>query len=143
MRKIFLLMFAIVSIAVGDSITLYNDSVFELIAIVRGADGTLLAQQTFSPGEQSVWSTDQMSTSLDVPYDASSSYTPYTVIWKCSYQGVFSVCYNVASGAIVVATGCAGAGYCNPKPKNNNKNDQTSCNFCEGKLFLNQKIIGD
>jgi len=117
MKRLFLLFFIPITFIFADSVTLYNDSIFELIAIVRSASGKVLAQKTLAPGEQSIWSTDQITTQLDIEYDSSGSYTPFTVQWQCSYEGVFSVCYNVASGSIVVATKCPGPHYCKPKPK--------------------------
>ncbi len=132
MKKIFLLIFLPITFLFADSVVLYNDSSFELVAIVRAANGKVLAQKTLAPGEQSTWSTDQMTTQLDTEYDSSSSYTPFAVIWQCSYEGIFSVCYNVASGATVVATQCSGEHYCKPKPKSNgNEKNQTSCNDCK------------
>jgi hypothetical protein len=126
MKKFLIFFFLPLSLIFADSITLYNDSAYELIAIVKGANGVVLAQKTLAPGEQSVWTTDQMSTQLDVEYDYTSSYTPYTVIWQCSYENIFSVCYNVAAGAIVQATSCSGPHYCKPKPqkKQEDQNNQ-------------------
>jgi len=136
MKKLFILfLFPIISL-LADSITLFNDSAFELTAIVQSATGSILAQKTFHPGEQGVWDSDQISTQLDVEYNTSGSYTPYTVIWRCSYQGYYSVCSNVSPGAMVTAHSCPGSKYCQPKPKKNdkdqNQNGQTSCGSCKG-----------
>ena len=108
----------------ADAVKLFNDTPFELTALVQSANGKVVAQKNFAPNEQSVWSTDQVSTEWTSVYDASSSYTPYTVIWRCSYEGYYSVCSDVASGAMVTANSCPGAKYCKPKPKKD-KNDQT------------------
>jgi hypothetical protein len=130
MKKIFVIFFLNITFLFADSVTLYNDSIFELTAIVRGANGKVLAQQTLAPGEQSGWNTDQKNTELEAQYSTTSSYTPFTIVWQCSYEGIFSVGYNVASGATVVATECSGPHYCKPKPKESEKN-QTSCNSCK------------
>lgn len=142
MRKllIFLMLFTLYSYA--DAVKLFNDTPFELMALVQSADGTIVAQKNFAPEEQSVWSTDQQSTEWTSVYDASSSYTPYTIIWRCSYEGYYSVCQDVAAGAMVRASTCPGAKFCRPKPKKDKKDDsqngntkdnkKTSCRSCKG-----------
>lgn len=130
MKKLFLLLFFPLNFLFAESVTLYNDSAFELVAIVRAANGLVLAQQTLAPGEQSVWGTDQMPTSLDVPMDTIKSYTPFTVVWHCTYEGIFSACYGIASGAMVVATQCDGPHFCNDPKKSSEQKNQTACNGC-------------
>lgn len=120
MKKFFIVFFIFANMAFAESVTLYNDSPFELTAEVMAANGNFLARKTLFPNEQSAWSTDQVSTQLDVDYKSSGSYTPFTVIWKCSYEGIFSICYNISAGAMAVATqGTGGDHYCRPKPKKN------------------------
>lgn len=120
----------------ADAIKLFNDTPFELTAIIQSATGKVVAQKTFAPEEQSTWSTDQTSTEWTASYDASGSYTPYTVIWRCSYEGYYSVCTEVAAGAMVTANSCPGAKFCRPKPKQDQKNNQnqnnkkTACRAC-------------
>ncbi|NGX33107.1 MAG: hypothetical protein K1060chlam4_01168, partial [Candidatus Anoxychlamydiales bacterium] len=96
----------------ADGIKLFNDTPFELTAIVQSADGKVVAQKNFAPQEQSTWSTDQTTTDWTSSYDATGSYTPYTVIWRCSYEGYYSVCSEVAAGAMVTANSCPGSKYC-------------------------------
>ncbi len=106
------------------SLTLINDSSYELTAIVRGADGTFLGQLTIQPGEQKLWSQDLSSFELQVPNAPVVSITPYTVVWKCSHQGIYSMCTNVATGSIVTANSCPGNYFCSPndeETKNENK----------------------
>lgn len=134
MKKYFLLFLFFANFVFCDSITLYNDSAFELVAVVRAANGKVVAQKTLAPGEQSIWSPDQISTDLSIKYDYSSSYTPFTVVWHCSYEGIYSACYGLASGSMCVATQCSGPHYCNPKPKSeeDQKNQKpTACNNCK------------
>ncbi|HEU64736.1 MAG: hypothetical protein KR126chlam4_00298 [Candidatus Anoxychlamydiales bacterium] len=139
MRKILIFLLFPSFFLFADGIKLFNDSPFELTAIVQSADGKVIAQKNFAPEEQSVWSTDQTSTEWISNYDATSSYTPYTVIWRCSYEGYYSVCSEVAAGAMVTAHSCPGSKYCKPKPKKDQKNDQdqnnkkTSCLSCKPK----------
>lgn len=123
----------------ADGIKLFNDTPFEITAIIQSADGKIVAQKNFAPQEQSTWSTDQMTTDWTASYDSSGSYTPYTVIWRCSYEGYYSVCSEVSAGAMVTANSCPGSKYCKPKPKDDQKNDQnqnnkqTSCSSCKSK----------
>ncbi|NGX56545.1 MAG: hypothetical protein K1060chlam5_00788 [Candidatus Anoxychlamydiales bacterium] len=134
MKKYFFLIYLVyLSNISADSVTLFNDSPFDIVAIVQSANGKVLGQENLHPGEQSVWSTDYDVTNLDIDYTSSGSYTPYTVIWRCSYEGFYSVCTNVASGASVTANSCQGPKYCKPKPKKKKgeQNDQeTSCYNC-------------
>ncbi len=118
------------SLLFADAIKLFNDTPFELTAIVQSADGKVVAQKNFAPNEQSVWSSDQKSTEWISSYNSSSSYTPYTIIWRCSYEGYYSVCTDIAAGAMVTANSCPGSKYCKPKPKNDKK---TSCRSCKPK----------
>ena len=107
------------------SVLLLNDSPYELTAVVQSADGKVLGQQTIQPGEQAEWTTDLNPTYLDVPATPNVSLTPFTVLWKCPYQGYYSVCSNVSAGALARANGCLGMRYCVPKPekkKSNKKN---------------------
>lgn len=131
MKKIVLLfsIFFIFNIF-ADSVTLFNDSPFNIIAIVQSANGKVLGQLNLKPNEQSVWSTDYDVTQLDIDYEGSASYTPYTVIWRCSYEGFYSVCTNVASGASVTANTCQGPKYCKPKPKKKKDDEQNHTAAC-------------
>ncbi len=133
----FLFMIIIMNPIFADSVTLYNDTPFELTAVVQSANGRVLAQKSMQPGEQSNWDTDQDVTQLDVDYNVQTSYTPYTVIWRCSYQGFYSVCTNVATGAIVTANACNGPRYCRPKPKKGQQgDDETACLTCPNNKTL-------
>jgi len=133
MKKYILFFSITICYLFSDEIKLYNDSPFELIATVQAATGQVLAQKTLAPDEQSIWNSEQKSTDLEIEYRSTGSYTPYTVIWRCSYQGFYSVCVNVASGAMVAANSCPGAKFCQPKPEEKEKNNtekSTSCNGC-------------
>lgn len=129
MKKLIFLLLPI-SFIFADSITLFNDSAFELTAVVQSANGKIIAQETFHPGEQSIWDSDQTSTELDITYDSLGSYTPYTVIWRCSYEGYYSVCSNVSPGSMVTANACPGSKFCKKKPEKKDADSQTSCNSC-------------
>jgi hypothetical protein len=131
MKIFFILILFLANFVFGESIKLYNDSPFQLTAIVEAANGNVLTQKVMAPNEQSVWDTSQISTQLKINYQSSTSYTPFTVIWQCDYQGYYSVCTNVSPGSIVAATTCPGPHYCQPKPKQANDDKQTSCNNCK------------
>ncbi|MBN2479757.1 MAG: hypothetical protein JXA94_05975 [Parachlamydiales bacterium] len=133
MKRLFILsIFLFIGYSYADSLYLYNDTPFQLTAIVQSANGKVLGQTTFQPGDQSNWDSDSSKTQLDINYDATSSYTPYTVIWRCEYGGFFAMCSNVAAGSNVSASECPGPHYCKPKPKKQNSEDEddTSCNGC-------------
>ncbi|MFA6119613.1 MAG: hypothetical protein WCT85_02600 [Parachlamydiales bacterium] len=138
--KIFFLPLLFLSYSIfADSITLYNDSPFQLTAVVQSADGNVLAENVMAPNQQSVWDTNQISTQLKINYKSSTSYTPFTVIWRCDYQGYYSVCTNIAAGSMVTADSCPGPHYCQPKPKKEEgMENKTSCRSCDGVMIDNQ-----
>jgi hypothetical protein len=122
MRKILLFVFFPLVCIFADSVKLYNDSAFELIAIIKSAQGQIIGQQTFAPGEQATWDTNQITTQLNVNYNASGSYTPFIVIWQCSNGGLYSSCASVSPGAIITANICSGPKYCKEKEKEQKDN---------------------
>lgn len=103
------------------SLLLINDSPFELTAIVQSANGTFLGQESLQPNEQRQWSTDMNRTDLKDIFDVTESLTPFTVIWKCSYKGYYSICTDISPGATVFAQAGSGTKECLPRPK---KKDQ-------------------
>ncbi len=115
----------------GSSVILYNDTPYELIAIVEGADGSFLGQQTILPGTQVTWSKDLSAIPLKTPDKPSVSLTPFRVIWKCPHGGYFSLCSNAPAGGMVQATLCPGNHYCNPKPKKEKQPQCPPCPPCE------------
>jgi len=106
------------------SLFLINDSPFELTAIIQGATGVFLGQETLQPGEQKQWSTDIKRTEIKEIYNATFSITPFTVIWKCSYQGYYSICAEVSPGSTVRANFCLGSKECTPKPEPENNKEK-------------------
>jgi hypothetical protein len=110
------------------SLFLINDSPFELTAIIQSATGTFLGQEILQPGEQRQWTADLERLELKGIYDADASITPFTVIWKCSYKGYYSICTQVSPGATVSAHGCSGSKECTPKPKKDER--QPCCPPC-------------
>ncbi len=112
------------------SISLINDSPFILVVVIQSADGRPIAQKTLRPGEQTSSVTNLDPTELDLPGVSGGSYTPYSVVWKCSNGGFYSVCSNVSPGALIRATDCAGSYYCKPKEK---EKEEKCCKPCPEK----------
>ena len=128
MKKL-IIFFSLLSISIYSfSLLLVNDSPFELTAIVQAANGQFLGQEHLQPGEQRHWSTDQSRTDLKDIYDNSYSLTPLTVIWKCAYQGYYSVCADISPGSTVQAHDCPGSKSCTTKKEA--EENQPKCPPC-------------
>lgn len=118
MKKTFLLFLSLFCInCFSYSIVLINDSPFELIAIIQGANGEFLGQELLEIGDQKQWTTDIKRTDLKDIYNNKTSLTPFTVIWKCTYKGYYSICTEVSPGSTVSANDCPGSKICEKKPK--------------------------
>ncbi|MBX7067002.1 MAG: hypothetical protein K1X28_07210 [Parachlamydiales bacterium] len=99
------------------SILLHNDTTMILTAVIQASDGTFLGQFSVQPGQQKNFTTNMSPTSYQRPGTPNVSITPYTVIWQCPSEGIFSMCTNVSPGAYVKATICDGSHFCSPKKK--------------------------
>ena len=97
------------STCLGNSINLFNDSIYTLKATIYDATGTLLGEFTLNPRDASMWSDDQMNSGTENQY---ASQTPYTVNWSCMQGGSYGSCTNVAAGALVTAQSCGGVQQC-------------------------------
>jgi hypothetical protein len=97
------------------SILLHNDTNMILTAVIQASDGTFLGQFSVQPGQQKNFTTNMFPTAYVRPGAPNVSLTPYTVIWQCPSEGIFSMCTNVSPGAYVKATICEGGHFCNPK----------------------------
>src|ERR1700722_1984073 len=79
----------------ASSVRLVNDSPHKLRAVIRGNDGTNLAEMMMEPNESTTWS-DQYSTTGKLQKgniyqnQPSRSQTPYTVLWYCQDGNDFS-----------------------------------------------------
>lgn len=107
------------------SVRLYNNSNFDLRAVIRGADGYYLGELVVRAQNTAVW-TDSYSyaggyrgpnAQIESGY---RSKTPYIVIWYCMDGKDYAVCDTVSTGAVVMALNCAGPRQCTPP-----KRDQT------------------
>jgi len=98
------------------SILLYNDSPYILTAMVQASDGTYLGQFSIQPNQQKNFTQNLSPTDYEHPGKPDVSLTPYTVIWQCPSEGLYSMCTNVSPGAMVRANDCPGNRFCSPKP---------------------------
>jgi hypothetical protein len=96
-------------------IRLHNDTTMILTAIIQGSDGSYLGQFSVQPGQQKNWTTNMTPTQYVHPGTPNISLTPFTVIWQCPSQGIFSMCTGVSPGAYIKATICEGSRFCAPK----------------------------
>ncbi len=99
------------------TILLHNDTTMILTAVIQASDGTYLGQFSVQPGQQKNFTTNMAPTLYKRPGAPNVSITPYTVIWQCPSEGIFSMCTDVSPGAYVKATICDGSHFCSPKKK--------------------------
>lgn len=107
------------------TILLHNDTAVILTAVIQASDGTYLGQFTVQPGQQKNWTTNMFPTGYLRPGTPNVSLTPYTVIWQCPSEGIFSMCSGVSPGAYIKATLCDGAHFCAPKKKDQKEQTTT------------------
>jgi hypothetical protein len=105
------------------SVRLFNNSNFDLRAVVRGSDSSYLGEVVVRAQNTANW-TDSYSyaggyrgpnAQLESGY---RSKTPYVVNWYCMDGKDFAVCDTVSTGAVVSSLSCAGPRVCHPPPKN-------------------------
>lgn len=99
------------------TLLLHNDTTMILTAVVQASDGSFLGQFSVQPGQQRNFTTNMSPTNYQRPGTPEISITPYTVIWQCPSEGIYSICTNVSPGAYVKATLCDGTHFCAPKKK--------------------------
>lgn len=117
-RLVFLLLPFLAQAGTNDgTILLHNDTTMILTAVIQASDGTYLGQFSVQPGQQKNWTTNLSPTQYVRPGAPDISLTPYTVIWQCPSEGIFSMCTGVSPGSYVKATVCPGAHFCAPKKK--------------------------
>lgn len=97
------------------SILLHNDSTIILTAIIQAADGSYLGQFSVQPGQQRNFTTNMIPTNYVRPGTPDISLTPYTVIWQCPSEGIFSTHVGVQPGSYVRASWGEGSHFCAPK----------------------------
>lgn len=97
------------------TILLHNDTTIILTAIIQASDGSYLGQFSVQPGQQRNFTTNMSPTGYIRPGTPDISLTPYTVIWQCPSESVYSMCTGVQPGSYVRASWCDGVHYCSPK----------------------------
>lgn len=97
------------------SILLHNDSTIILTAIIQASDGTYLGQFSVQPGQQRNFTTNMYPTGYVRPGSPDISLTPYTVIWQCPSEGIYSMHVGVQPGSYVRASWGDGGHFCGPK----------------------------
>jgi hypothetical protein len=97
------------------TLLLHNDTTMILTAVIMAADGTYLGQFSVQPGQQRKWTSNLYPSGYMRPGTPDISLTPYTVIWQCPSEGIFSMCTGVSPGSYINATVCDGSHHCMPK----------------------------
>jgi hypothetical protein len=130
MKKfVFLLLVFFTKSLFSFSLLLINDSPFELTATIHAADGTVLGQMVIKSGEQKRWSTSMSGVDSRIIYNNSVSLSPLSVVWKCGFQGYYSVNSNVSPEATVTANTGDGSKACTKKPTDKEK-EEMYCPTC-------------
>lgn len=99
------------------SLMLHNDTTFILTAVIQASDGSYLGEVSLQPGQQRNFTTNMTNSQFSRPGTPNISLTPYTVIWQCPTEGIYSTCTNVSPGSYVKASLCEGNHFCSPKQK--------------------------
>jgi hypothetical protein len=118
MKKWFFLLFFPLLARAGTNdgtLLLHNDTVMILTAVIQAADGSFLGQFSVQPGQQRKWTSNLYPSGYVKPGTPDISITPYTVIWQCPSEGIYSMCTGVSPGSYVKATICDGSHHCAPK----------------------------
>jgi len=102
----------------GDgSILLYNDSIHILTATIVASDGSYLGQFTIQPGQQRNFTSNLYPTGYKSPGAPDISMTPYTVVWQCPSDDVYSQNTVVGPGSLAKASLGFGPMICKQKQK--------------------------
>lgn len=119
MKKIFFLLLPL-SLMAGTnqgSILLMNDSVHILTATIVASDGSYLGQFTVQPGQQRNFTQNLFPTGYQRAGAPDISLTPYTVLWQCPSDEIYSQNNIVGPGAMARAGLGIGPLMCKPKQK--------------------------
>jgi hypothetical protein len=114
--------FSAAALVHAGSVRLFNNSSFDLRAVVRGADGSYLGEVVVRAQNTAVWTDSYVyaggyrgpNAQVESGY---RSKTPYVVIWYCMDGKDYAVCDTVSTAAVVQALGCPGARTCHPPQK--------------------------
>lgn len=114
MRGLFFLILGM-CISGFSSLSVFNDSPFDLRIKVIGANGVHIAEKQV-PSQIQMYIEDQIGTSDPVGQgenqssfkNYSKSLTPYQVLWYCLDGTLYSSCMDVSAGATVTPSSCSG-----------------------------------
>ncbi len=98
----------------ANSVSMFNDSIYTLKAMIYDATGTLLGEFILTPRDAAEWSNDQLNFGTETQ---NISQTPYVVNWLCLNGSSYGSCNNVAAGSVVTAQSCGGIQQCQGAPQ--------------------------
>jgi hypothetical protein len=104
------------------SVRLFNNSNYDLRAVVRGSDGSYLGELVVRAQNSANWTDSYVyaggyngpNAQVESGY---RSKTPYVVTWYCMDGKDFALCETVSTAATVMALNCSGARTCHPPQK--------------------------
>jgi len=96
------------------SITLNNDTEYDLTAIIRGRKGVLIEEVSVPAFKIKNWIYNPKILP-DLQGQSITDLTPFTVSWMCLGGKVFAVCPNIVPGMQISPKDCDGSHYCEPK----------------------------
>lgn len=99
------------------TVLLYNDSIHILSATIVASDGSYLGQFTVQPGQQRNFTQNLSPTVYKRAGTPDISLTPYTVIWQCPSEDVYTQNMVVGPGSMVRANMGYGPMMCKAKQK--------------------------
>jgi len=102
----------------GGSVRIFNDSSYELKAVIMSADGKTQGSITIPPQQQSQWQDFSGA-------NATWSQTPYTVTFFCKSGKQFGIIRNIGQGATVSALAAIGSLSCDDDKKDSKQSDKT------------------
>lgn len=103
----------------AESVRLFNNSAYDLRAVVRGADGSFLGEMLIRSQNSTTWYNTYGPYESRVPIQETRSQTPYAVVWYCLSGEQFAVCDTVATGGAVEALSCLGPRTCRARKEDN------------------------
>lgn len=115
--SIYLLFFVVYLEA--ESVRLFNDSAYDLRAVIRGADNSFLGEMIIRSQNSTTWYNTYGPYQSRAPVQEIRSQTPYKVIWYCLSGEQFAICDTVATGGAAVALSCLGPRTCKSKRQDN------------------------
>jgi hypothetical protein len=103
----------------AESVRLFNDSAYDLRAVIRGADNSFLGEMIIRSQNSTTWYNTYGPYESRTPVQKIRSQTPYKVVWYCLNGEQFSMCDTVATGGVAVALSCLGPRTCRSKERPN------------------------